>query len=179
MSEQENKCMICKKKDANVHLTKIINNQVHKLHLCDACAQAKGVVDPCEFNLSDLLVQAHSIVEQLAKQIQSQALDVSCEHCGFSQIDFKENSQFGCPHCYEQFGPFLKPVLQTIHNKDAVHRGKVPHQLLKRIALTQKLDNLSSRLEAAIKDERYEDAATLRDQIQALTLGEAEGHSQL
>lgn len=167
MSEQEKKCMFCSK-EATVHLTKIINNQVHKLHLCESCAQAKGIIDPAEFSLSDLLVQAQSLVDQLAEQIQIHSLDISCSCCGFSQLDFKENSQFGCPKCYEQFGPLLKPVLEAIH-KEAVHRGKVPTQLLKRIALSKNLDKLRKRLDSAIKDERYEDAAKLRDEIKELT----------
>ena len=34
------KCDLCSK-PATVHLTQIVNNQVHKVDLCEACAQAK------------------------------------------------------------------------------------------------------------------------------------------
>ena len=51
------KCDLCSK-PATVHLTQIVNNQVHKVDLCETCAQAKGVTDPSGFSLADLLLKA-------------------------------------------------------------------------------------------------------------------------
>ena len=51
------KCDLCTK-PATVHLTQIVNNKVHKVDLCEACAQAKGVTDPSGFSLADLLLKA-------------------------------------------------------------------------------------------------------------------------
>src|SRR6186997_2242998 len=51
------KCDLCSK-PATVHLTQIVNNKVHKVDLCEACAQAKGVTDPSGFSLADLLLKA-------------------------------------------------------------------------------------------------------------------------
>ena len=48
------KCDLCSK-PATVHLTQIVNNKVHKVDLCETCAQAKGVTDPSGFSLADLL----------------------------------------------------------------------------------------------------------------------------
>jgi protein arginine kinase activator len=45
-------------KSATVHLTQIVNNKVHKVDLCEECAQAKGVTDPSGFSLADLLLKA-------------------------------------------------------------------------------------------------------------------------
>jgi protein arginine kinase activator len=36
------KCDLCAK-PATVHLTQIVNNKVHKVDLCEACAQAERV----------------------------------------------------------------------------------------------------------------------------------------
>ena len=47
------KCDLCSK-PATVHLTQIVNNKIHKVDLCEACAQAKGVTDPSGFSLADL-----------------------------------------------------------------------------------------------------------------------------
>ena len=41
------KCDLCSK-PATVHLTQIVNNKVHKVDLCEECAQAKGVTDPAD-----------------------------------------------------------------------------------------------------------------------------------
>ena len=51
------KCDLCSK-PATVHLTQIVNNKVHKVDLCEACAEAKGVTDPGGFSLADLLLKA-------------------------------------------------------------------------------------------------------------------------
>ena len=51
------KCDLCSK-PATVHLTQIVNNKVHKVDLCEECAQAKGVTDPSGFSLADLLLKA-------------------------------------------------------------------------------------------------------------------------
>ena len=61
------KCDLCTK-PATVHLTQIVNNKVHKVDLCEACAQAKGVTDPAGFSLADLLVKA-SLSPEAAAQI--------------------------------------------------------------------------------------------------------------
>ena len=51
------KCDLCGK-PATVHLTQIVNSKMHKVDLCEACAQAKGVTDPGGFSLADLLLKA-------------------------------------------------------------------------------------------------------------------------
>jgi hypothetical protein len=51
------KCDLCSK-PATVHLTQILDNKVHKVDLCEACAQEKGVTDPSGFSLADLLLKA-------------------------------------------------------------------------------------------------------------------------
>jgi hypothetical protein len=47
-----------------VHLTQIVNNKVHKVDLCEECAQAKGVTDPSGFSLADLLLKASLTPEE-------------------------------------------------------------------------------------------------------------------
>ena len=48
-------CDVCGKKEATVHLTEIINNNVTKLHICEDCAKEKGAEMEDHFGLSDLL----------------------------------------------------------------------------------------------------------------------------
>lgn len=150
------KCDLCSQ-PATVHLTQIVNNKVHKVDLCEACAQAKGVTDPGGFSLSDLLVKASLNPE-------STAAGLRCEACGFTQADFKKHGRFGCPQCYETFGSMVEPMLDNMH-KGSVHTGKVPSRALERKTREDRLRELETHLQAAIKDERYEDAARYRDEI--------------
>ena len=150
------KCDLCSK-PATVHLTQIVNSKIHKVDLCEACAQAKGVTDPSGFSLADLLLKASLNPEPTS--------DARCESCGFTQQEFKKTGRFGCPACYDHFGAILEPLLDTMH-KGSVHTGKVPQRALARRSLFERLTRLESELDQAIRAERYEDAARFRDEIQ-------------
>ncbi len=150
------KCDLCAK-PATVHLTQIVNNKVHKVDLCESCAQAKGVTDPSGFSLADLLLKASLNPEEATGAVR-------CENCGFTQIDFKKHGRFGCPLCYEAFRGIVEPMLDSMHNGIA-HSGKVPHRALERKSLYDRLTKLELDLSEAIKSERYEDAARTRDEI--------------
>jgi protein arginine kinase activator len=149
------KCDLCSK-PATVHLTQIVNSKIHKVDLCEACAQAKGVTDPSGFSLADLLLKASLNPEP--------AGDLKCADCGFTSQDFKKTGRFGCPSCYAHFTRLLEPMLETMH-KGSSHSGKVPQRALERRSLYERLTQLETELDQAIKAERYEDAARYRDEI--------------
>ena len=150
------KCDLCAK-PATVHLTQIVNNKVHKVDLCESCAQAKGVTDPSGFSLADLLLKASLNPEP-------SMAGVRCEQCGFTQNDFKKHGRFGCPACYEAFRTLVEPMLDNMH-KGTTHTGKIPQCALARKSLYDRLTKLELDLTEAIKSERYEDAARARDEI--------------
>lgn len=151
------KCDLCAK-PATVHLTQIVNNKVHKVDLCEECAQAKGVTDPSGFSLADLLLKASLNPEPATMA------GVRCEQCGFTPNDFKKLGRFGCPACYDTFTALVEPMLDSMH-KGTAHKGKVPQKALDRKSLHERLSKLELDLTAAIKAERYEDAARCRDEI--------------
>ena len=150
------KCSLCPK-PATVHLTQIVNNKIHKVDLCEACAQAKGVTDPSGFSLADLLVNA-----ALSPDVAAPAL--RCEACGFTQAEFKKTGRFGCPACYQYFEPALAGLLEGMH-KGTTHVGKSPQRALERKSLYDRLTKLETELDQAVKSERYEDAARCRDEL--------------
>lgn len=153
------KCDLCAN-PATVHLTQIVNNKVHKVDLCESCAQAKGVTDPSGFSLADLLLKA-----SLNPETPSSA--VRCEQCGFTPGDFKKHGRFGCPQCYSTFSTLVEPMLDNMH-KGVAHTGKVPEKALERKSLNDRLGELETNLDDAVKSERYEDAARFRDEITQL-----------
>jgi len=175
-------CNFCSK-PATVHFTQIVNNQVHKVDLCEDCAQAKGITDPAGFSLSDLLLKGAATTPLPPDQPAAPAPDASapapadpvaaavasaaglrCDKCGFTQADFKKHGRFGCPHCYETFAPMLAPMLENMH-KGPTHTGKVPRHAAARKTYHDRLSQLEHTLADAIKAERYEDAARYRDEI--------------
>ncbi len=159
------KCDLCDNQ-ATVHLTQIVNHKVHKVDLCEACAQAKGVTDPSGFSLADLLLKASLNPEPPA------ASGLRCARCGFVPEDFKKTGRFGCPHCYDTLTGLVDPMLENMH-KGTQHSGKVPERAIARKSLQDRLSTLETNLQTAIEAERYEDAAKFRDEI--LQVREAAG----
>lgn len=152
------KCDLCSK-PATVHLTQIVNGKIHKIDLCEACAKEKGVTDPNGFSLADLL----------ASNLKSSGNDFAqenlvCEQCGFTPEDYKKLGRLGCPACYEYLSPMITPMLAHMH-KGTNHVGKIPHHSLDRVVIQKRIDRLNEELQLAVKEERYEDAALLRDEI--------------
>jgi protein arginine kinase activator len=150
------KCDFCDN-PATVHLTQIVNNKVHKVDLCEDCAQKKGVTDPSGFSLADLLLKASLNPEKSLSGSR-------CQKCSFTQADFKKTGRFGCPSCYDTFKEMIDPMLDGMH-KGSTHLGKIPKVALTRKSLYDRLTKLESELSEAVKSERYEEAARFRDEI--------------
>ncbi len=164
------KCDLCDE-TATVHLTQILNNQIHKIDLCESCAEEKGITDPNGYSLADLLVKPEAENEELSEALE--AFD-ECSECGYTQREFKKTGRLGCPQCYETFGPLLSPALAGMHKGDK-HKGKVPEHAVERKSFEDRLSTLETELQEAIKLEQYEEAARYRDQILELKKAQKAG----
>jgi len=104
-----------------------------------------------------------------------------CGVCGTSLESVKIGQPLGCAECYTVFAEYiiyqlidiggipstLKRKAQT-QKLQTLHIGRSPQQLGSP-ALSSKLASLNEALNEALKKENYEQAASLRDQIKALT----------
>ena len=154
-------CCVCKEKTATVHLTQITGDKMQKVDLCEGCAAQKGVNDPAGFSLADLLLGLG------ASQEMEQATgggEVKCPTCGFTQADFKKAGRLGCSECYVTFSEGLEGLLKTMH-KGTKHMGKVPQAFQQSRDLADRLKSLQKKLEKAVADEDFEQAAAMRDEI--------------
>jgi protein arginine kinase activator len=160
-------CTICKEKPATVHLTQIVGDKMQKLDLCEECAKTKGINDPTSFGLADLdLVLGLGASQQLEQA--AGGVELKCSRCGFTQADFKKSGRLGCPECYRTFADGLAGLLKTMH-KGTRHTGKAPEALRATRENASLLKTLQTKLARAIKDENYEQAALMRDEIKQLT----------
>ena len=160
-------CTICKEKPATVHLTQIVGDKMQKLDLCEDCAKTKGINDPTSFGLADLdLVLGLGASQQLEQS--AGGVELKCPRCGFTQADFKKSGRLGCPECYVTFAEGLRGLLKTMH-KGTRHTGKAPEALRATRENADRLKTLQAKLTKAIKDENYEQAALVRDEIKQLT----------
>lgn len=158
-------CSQCQERDAVVHLTQIVDNAVTQVHLCEKCAAERGIETTVAAPLHPLgdFLQA---VQQQAMQVPGDA--ARCSYCGTSLRDFRASGRLGCARCYGAFEQSLKDLLRRVHGSAAhVGRGYVgaDEPALERDAT---LAELRGRLTEAIRDEQFEVAATLRDQIRTM-----------
>ena len=159
-------CDLCPSK-ATVYFTQIIDGKMQKVNLCEKCAKEKGVTDPTGFALADLLFgigQQQSLARPAAKRVEE------CPSCGLTAEMLKKSGRVGCAECYKVFSESLQSILRAMH-KGTCHTGKVPHRYVERREKALKLDNLRKELDQAVHDERFEDAARLRDEIIACEKG--------
>ncbi len=157
-------CCVCKQKEATVHLTQIAGEKMQKVDLCEDCAKEKGVNDPATFSLADLLLGLGASQEM---EEASGGSDVRCPHCGFTQADFKKAGRLGCAHCYETFAEGLESLLKSMH-KGTRHKGKIPTALRGSQDLRDKMATLQKKLDKAVAEENFEQAAQLRDELKAV-----------
>ena len=81
--------------------------------------------------------------------------------------EFRERGRFGCRRCYNTFADDLPDIMKHSHG-DPVYRGKIPKRKRPVALLTDRLSDLQDALQEAIRMERFEEAAQLRDQIAAM-----------
>lgn len=160
------KCDQCGENEAVVHLTQIENNEMTVIHLCDACAEDRGLdtgSEPAGLPLTDFLAEMSS--EKTPTRTRS---DTRCSFCGLTFADFRETGRLGCPQCWATFEAHLKGLTRRIHG-DALHRGKVylpPDPTASE--RERRLDALREQLERSVESEDFERAAELRDEIHEL-----------
>ena len=159
-------CDNCRERDAVVHLTRIVENAVTQLHLCEKCAAAKGVE-------TTLAVQQHplgDILQAVQQQSESKAEDAaSCEFCGSTARDFRATGRLGCPSCYDSMERSLRELLRRLHGSSR-HVGQ-RYELPASDLTTEKPDtlhDLRDRLRRAVEQEQFELAAELRDRIRVI-----------
>lgn len=160
------KCQECGQKPATVHFTKIVQGDKSEIHLCESCAKEKGEwmnKTSAGFSINSLL----SGLLNFESPVGTVAAPPRCTTCGLTYTQFSQVGRFGCADCYNHFQPRLEPLLRKVHGSTS-HAGKVPQRTGGIIKKRRELDELRSKLQGAIQQEKFEEAAVLRDKIREL-----------
>lgn len=172
------KCEKCRTNEATIHLTEIIKNIKSEFHLCEKCARLVGI----NSRVSNFSLSVPDMLSFLDLEEVGDVVDTNmCLNCGLTFLEYKRAGKLGCPQCYNYLKEPLEPVIRNYHGGDR-HSGKVPSNFIevnacRRIYIEDQtsgaekekgLADLRKMLETAIGDERYEDAAVLRDRIRGL-----------
>jgi len=164
-------CDRCQKEEATTFYKEMINNKYSEMYLCDKCAYEQGVKKlQIPTAITDFLT---ALVELGAETLPQGIVDQRCPGCGLTYSHFHQKGKLGCGQCYQSFNKPLTEILRKIHG-NTKHIGKTPAQvaiskpILKEISKKKEIESLRQALEEAVKEERYEDAAILRDKIRDL-----------
>jgi protein arginine kinase activator len=152
-------------------LTEINNGQRLETHLCESCAQKQGLAVKNQIPLNELLSTLLAVQPDLKKQFgetEGAAVDTPCPSCGMTLRRFQKEVVLGCPYDYEFFEKSLDPIIEKSQGGNTVHCGKVPSKLPSDSKKQIDIVKLEKQLESAVKNENYEAAAKLRDQIKKL-----------
>jgi protein arginine kinase activator len=169
-------CEQCKKRQATVHVTKIINSHKTESHLCAVCAREGGIDPGTELGflfepnfsfhhlLTGLLENEYGI--QNEKRSPDPETVEKCATCGLTFSDFRKTGLVGCANCYQIFADLLNPLLRRVHG-NITHTGKVPKRTGGKVRIRKEIQDLRRMLQDAIRREAYEEAAKIRDEIKA------------
>lgn len=167
-------CQLCKEHTATIHLTEISNGQRVETHLCQECAHQQGLAVKTQVPLNELLNTLLSAGPQLPSKNDAQTTSVltsehPCPACGMTLKRFSKESLLGCPQDYSEFQEDLLPLIERTHNGKSHHCGKIPSHTPESNRKDIQKISLRRQLEQAIKNEDYETAAALRDQLNSLS----------
>ena len=151
------KCQSCDN-SATVHLTDIVDGKKKELHLCQTCAQKQQLLAHQELNLPAIL---QTLIGHHVGQLSDELARLTCPVCGIKYMEFRAEGRLGCPHDYTVFRAGLQPLLMRIHRAER-HVGKVPARRPARLAVQSEME-LRRQLRRAVDEERFEEAARLRD----------------
>lgn len=179
-------CQNCKKNKANVKYTEIINGEKTEIMLCEQCSHELGIDDinfnmPIDFSsfLGGILEEDSYNTPELIPFF-NQVREVKCENCNMTYDEFINKGKFGCANCYDVFSNKIDSILKRIHGSNEYLGRKslkthsnnehkpINNELQKENSQDNKLEKLQKDLKKAIQDERYEDAAKIRDEIKSL-----------
>ena len=156
-------CQNCGKNEVNFRYTQIVNGVKKEMALCDKCAKKLDYED------ETFLPSFSGIATS------------KCNNCKTDYDEFIETGLLGCENCYNVFSNKIDSLLKNIHGSNR-HVGRISKfiensnnlgdfkPVEKKIKTNKterasKIEELKEKLNKAIKEERYEDAAKIRDEI--------------
>ncbi len=156
-------CEKCGKFIATTHIHTVVNGVEYEQNLCDYCAKGTGVTSTYENSLGSMLASMFGDVMELKNHNVKR-----CPVCSTTFSQIAESGKVGCTECYKTFKSELLPYLKRVHGSTN-HTGKRPNTQLTE---QDNIDRLKRELSRLIKEENYEQAAVVRDEIKKIE-GEA------
>lgn len=180
-------CENCGKRQANVRYSENINGIKRELNLCEECSKKLGI-GHMDFSMPiDFSSFFGEFMEDFATPefmpLLNEIKTLKCDQCGYTFDDIANTGKLGCGNCYDVFEERLDPIIKKIQGSNQ-HIGRVgkiiDNKIDKKIekkaedkkektSENVEINKLQEELKKAIKEERYEDAAKIRDEIKEIS----------
>lgn len=161
-------CDQCHEREAVIHLTQIVNEQVTTVHLCERCAAEKGVESPGGVAKTPLGTFLAAMGKGPPEVTPAPRSPETCARCGGSLKDFHESGRLGCPDCWHSFEAPLRDLLRRLHGSTH-HLGERYGDMVATPAGERvRAADLREQLRLAVETENFELAAELRDRLRVL-----------
>lgn len=165
----------------DIQVTEIAGDKITTLHLCKECGQkyvdmpnaevVTSMMDVTKSPNGESSIQVTSEVKKHPFDAAKTPIGPKCPGCGWTLKEIFATKRAGCAECYT-FHQLLVPMTfesQHLH-PEVGHAGKAPKSTPEQL-----IKKLEARMQEAIKNEDYEIAAKLRDEIQKLKADQASG----
>lgn len=153
-------CEKCGKNTATTHIRTVINGVLSEKNLCPICAAEEGYNKIGQNSLMDMLTSMLGDTKLIGNAVGEE----KCECCGATFSQIASSGKVGCSKCYEKFRNQLLPYLKRVHGSVS-HVGKKLSKGQLIVSPTDKISDLRKKLAELVKNEKYEEAAVVRDEI--------------
>ncbi|MGC9315269.1 MAG: UvrB/UvrC motif-containing protein [bacterium] len=152
----KNVCQACKENEINLRCVIVINGVSEEQFLCQECARKAGIEEQ------------NKMTRKTAKEFvySGKKKFPTCSACKRSYNQFLKTGMLGCPECYKTFETYLRDILKGIHSV-SYHKGRGPGN-----ERTMDIAQLKWKLSEAVREEDFELAARIRDEIQIFERGD-------
>lgn len=165
-------CEHCKERHANVTVTQVQNGETVQHHYCDVCAQQ---MNPFQLELQDEPISLQQFITNWFGNLPKQQvhgrspnqIQKACPTCQMTYQQFLKKGKFGCANCYATFKPMLPSIFEKLQAGTS-HKSTTVVEPSPVRKLQQQIEELREKMKQAIAEERFEDAATMRDEVKAL-----------
>lgn len=184
-------CSNCRKREVEILVKQVVNNEVRNLNLCRVCAEEMGFISPDipSITISFSLGEADSpdskkLLRPKLERKDSQYDLLTCASCGTKYSEFRISKLLGCPACYESFRFPLGAFLQKEQGAESHWVGseaftgiKVYEEISREIGRTRErvrnerelhISRLKREMADAVLREEYERAAELKNKLRPL-----------
>ncbi len=188
-------CQKCGQRPATVFFSQTVGNETTQAHLCEECAREQGpsfgVWSALNFHpLAALTGLIHQMlpwgnpdtpaggVDSGGPAFPNPDTQLQCPHCGYQLSTFRLNGRLGCTRCYEAFAPVMENLITSIHGHARhLEEFAVESQAPDLLEVAASSDHnqpgdpivrMRNDMKLAIKKEKFEEAARLRDEIKKL-----------